>query len=631
MEAIRLECQTCGGSIALSADGKSGRCEFCGNVYHYREPKSPAVVMGLNEANAYRLNNDFDSAIIKYRSVLTQVHDDADVYWGLTLSEYGIEFVRDADGRYVPTCRRTVPESILESESYRRAIGFASPEQAEEFKRTARAIDVLQRRIAKQLEQEEDYDVFLSFKSTDGNDRPTEDRFIARKIYEALEKYGIRTFYSEESLRGRMGDEYEPIIYRALYSSRVFILIATNEAYIQSPWVKNEWARYRDRLAETPGLQAFAVFKGIRPAALPAAFRGQGVDLAKYPAGGYEVEIADNLAVKFGKKEKARGVDVDALKEQLRQELKGAGTGRGAGAQEGQLFQASVALNGGKFDDAAAMYSAILERDGQCAEAYWGKALAAAKCKNDAELAQAELAAYKRALSGEDFRSAVQYARGSTAERIQKAMNALRAACSGNVAAARKDIESRRKKTKDMVENVETLPARIAEKERALQTIPDLPGSYAYRFPRWAKWGVFLLCLMAVGIALAIFMPPALRGEALWGDQLPFIGLWSLAGAGLAGYGGYVALKKITVKSVRRSYDRKYQRAVNSRNAVIQHNTPLLNEIAALKKQYADVMASASGQQKKAQSKEAEIAEWTRYGEYLGQLLDWQDKHLPNT
>lgn len=57
----------------------------------------------------------------------------------------------------------------------------------------------------------------------------------------------------------------------------------------------------------------------------------------------------------------------------MRQELKGAGSDRGAGAQEGQLFQASVALNGGKFDDAAAMYSAILERDGQCAEAYWGK------------------------------------------------------------------------------------------------------------------------------------------------------------------------------------------------------------------------------------------------------------------
>lgn len=102
MEAIRLECQTCGGSIALSADGKSGRCEFCGNVYHYREPKSPAVIMGLNEANAYRLNNDFDSAIIKYRSVLTQVHDDADVYWGLTRRSTGSSSYRMRTGGMCP-------------------------------------------------------------------------------------------------------------------------------------------------------------------------------------------------------------------------------------------------------------------------------------------------------------------------------------------------------------------------------------------------------------------------------------------------------------------------------------------------------------------------------------------------
>lgn len=534
MEAIRLECQTCGGSIALSADGKSGRCEFCGNEYHYREPKSPAVIMGLNEANAYRLNNDFDSAIIKYRSVLTQVHDDADVYWGLTLSEYGIEFVPDADGRYVPTCRRTVPESILESESYRRAIEFASPEQAESFRRTAREIDVLQRRIAKQLEQEEDYDVFLSFKSTDGNDRPTEDRYIARKIYEALEKYGIRTFYSEESLRGRMGDEYEPIIYRALYSSKVFILIATNEAYVQAPWVKNEWSRYRDRLAETPGLQAFAVFRGIRPTALPAAFRGQGVDLSKYPAGGYEVEIADNLAVKFGKKEKARGVDVNALKEQLRQELKGAGSDRGAGAQEGQLFQASVALNGGKFDDAAAMYSAILERDGQCAEAYWGKALAAAKCKNDAELtksANVSADTCKKVLAGENARQAKRYAQGVFANKLKDIFVAMRDTC-------KRQISVKFQENVDRHSEIESLKILTTKTSNQYQNNKDViqnlesrinkTKNYRYQFDMPHK--VKILCWIVTVIAFAALLIWAIPG-AIQREFLRIMALvWGIPG-----------------------------------------------------------------------------------------------------
>lgn len=615
MEAIRLECQTCGGSIALSADGKSGRCEFCGNVYHYREPKSPAVIMGLNEANAYRLNNDFDSAIIKYRSVLTQVHDDADVYWGLTLSEYGIEFVPDADGRYVPTCRRTVPESILESESYRRAIEFASPEQAESFRRTAREIDVLQRRIAKQLEQEEDYDVFLSFKSTDGNDRPTEDRYIARKIYEALEKYGIRTFYSEESLRGRMGDEYEPIIYRALYSSKVFILIATNEAYVQAPWVKNEWSRYRDRLAETPGLQAFAVFRGIRPTALPAAFRGQGVDLSKYPAGGYEVEIADNLAVKFGKKEKARGVDVNALKEQLRQELKGAGSDRGAGAQEGQLFQASVALNGGKFDDAAAMYSAILERDGQCAEAYWGKALAAAKCKNDAELIMADIAVYKRTLSGDDFRFALKYARGETVDRIAGVTQEMLERCEKMGESLRNDGESLTNNTKDLLVKCKQLKVKMSEEKDRKQPMP--PAPVFRKMPFLLRTVLALLSLGIVIAIAAICLIYLIKIDLNQSENTTYFIVSAIIGATFVFIFAYVIIGGIYESR----YINIYKAEKSAYNTTVKYNETIDNVIAALDREYNETQAVIEKNREKLEPYEEVIAEWGRCKEHLGAII----------
>lgn len=615
MEAIRLECQTCGGSIALSADGKSGRCEFCGNVYHYREPKSPAVIMGLNEANAYRRNNDFDSAIIKYRSVLTQVHDDADVYWGLTLSEYGIEFVPDADGRYVPTCRRTVPESILESESYRRAIEFASPEQAESFRRTAREIDVLQRRIAKQLEQEEDYDVFLSFKSTDGNDRPTEDRYIARKIYEALEKYGIRTFYSEESLRGRMGDEYEPIIYRALYSSKVFILIATNEAYVQAPWVKNEWSRYRDRLAETPGLQAFAVFRGIRPTALPAAFRGQGVDLSKYPAGGYEVEIADNLAVKFGKKEKARGVDVNALKEQLRQELKGAGSDRGAGAQEGQLFQASVALNGGKFDDAAAMYSAILERDGQCAEAYWGKALAAAKCKNDAELIMADIAVYKRTLSGDDFRFALKYARGETVDRIAGVTQEMLERCEKMGESLRNDGESLTNNTKDLLVKCKQLKVKMSEEKDRKQPMPTAP--VFRKMPFLLRTVLALLSLGIVIAIAAICLIYLIKIDLNQSENTTYFIVSAIIGATFVFIFAYVIIGGIYESR----YINIYKAEKSAYNTTVKYNETIDNVIAALDREYNETQAVIEKNREKLEPYEEVIAEWGRCKEHLGAII----------
>lgn len=618
MEAVLLKCQTCDGSILMSEDGKHGKCEFCGNEYYFREPKSSAVIMALNEANAYRLRNDFDSAIIKYRSVLTQVSDDADAYWGLALSEYGIEFVEDTDGRFVPTCRRTVQESILDNDAYLKALNFAAPEQARIFRRTAEQIDVLQRRIKKQLEQEEDYDVFLSFKSTDGNGRPTADRYIARKIYEELQKYGIRTFYSEEALRNRVGEDYEPIIYRALYSSKVFILIATKPEYINAAWVKYEWSRYRDRLRETSGLQAFAVFKDLRPSALPTAFRGQGVDLSKYPAGGYEVEIADNLAVKFGKKEKSLGVDVNEIKDQLRREFKNTAPNRGASALDGQLFQSSVALNGGKFDDAAAMYSAVLDREEQCAEAYWGRMLASAGCKNDAALINSGFAVYKRALKGDDFRTALKYARGDEANRIAKVMKEMLGHCEKKGDALRAEIERLKKHIDELSKKSTRLKTEAQEQERKKLPLPPKPD-----FMNGVVRAILaLLCLgVVIGIVALVFYFDRSLWQRLRDNKYFMFIIWGAMAAAAILFG--VIFWLIGVADDRR-WSRKYHVYYDAE----KHNQDIDNAIAELDKQNDEAQAAIKTDREKASFDNTELAEWDKYKEYLGTLIDWQKQNV---
>ena len=46
------------------------------------------------------------------------------------------------------------------------------------------------------METEEDFDVFLCFRSTDDGGRPTKERVVARRIYDALTLRGIKTFMS---------------------------------------------------------------------------------------------------------------------------------------------------------------------------------------------------------------------------------------------------------------------------------------------------------------------------------------------------------------------------------------------------------------------------------------------------
>ena len=316
------QCESCGGELELAPDGLSGKCRYCRSVFYFRAEKSEALTMALNRAGEKRRRCDFDGAMDEYEVILKQTAEDAEAHWGMVLSTYGIEYIEDPrTGIMTPTCRRTVMRSILEDEHYLKAVAYASGEQKPIYEKKAAVIDRLQKKIKRQVEEEEDYDVFLSFKSTDENGFPTKDRSIARNIYDALTARGIRTFYSEVTLADRIGEDYEPIIYKALYSSKCFILVATQEAYVDAVWVKNEWSRFRDRIRDE-GLRgaAFAVFDGISPMALPVFLQKQGIDLAKYPAGGYGEQIADNLARKWGLAPKEESAEARRLRRELEEQ-----------------------------------------------------------------------------------------------------------------------------------------------------------------------------------------------------------------------------------------------------------------------------------------------------------------------
>ena len=365
MKNYVLNCESCGGALEYSPDGLSAVCPYCGNKYNFRGAKSEALTLALNRANAMRAACDFDGAMREYTLITERNPGDAEAWWGLVLSKYGIEYVRDPrSGLRFPTCRRTINKSILSDESYLNAIKYAAPAQAEQYKSRAADIERLQSAIKARLAQEEDYDVFLSFRSADENGAPTKERTVARRIYDELTRRGIKTFYSEESLKGRLGEDYEPIIYKALYSCKFFILIAACAENINTPWVKNEWSRFRDR-AEEEGLYGAccAVFCDISPSDLPPFLRSrQGVNLAKYPAGGYEIELADNIESFLSRSSFRTAVKTGAKAQNI------SGTAL--------LTRAWQDLADEMYESANTKFLQALEADPYCGEAWWGCFLA---------------------------------------------------------------------------------------------------------------------------------------------------------------------------------------------------------------------------------------------------------------
>ncbi len=379
MEAFTLQCERCGAPMRLS-DKLHAKCPYCGNEVIFREPKSDRLTQEINRANRLRSESRFADAIREYRLIAEQNGGDAEVLWGLVLCEYGVEYVKDPrTGKLVPTCHRTVRQSILEDPDYLSALKAASFEQRGKYEALAKEIDRLQREIARRTEAAEDFDVFLSFKSTDDDGNPTQDALIARTIYDELGRRGFKVFFSDVTLSNMLFSDYEPVIFRALYSCKFFILVATKAEYVQAPWVKNEWSRFEERMEEEKlsGV-ACAVFDSRNVTDLPPFLRAQGVDLVRHGAGGYEVLLADAIERKLGRSRKSleeeeNAKKLDRLEENMKR-LRG-NMSAGDGSTVDTLLKRARQLIPEKthesYDKAQEILSRVLETDPENGEAWW--------------------------------------------------------------------------------------------------------------------------------------------------------------------------------------------------------------------------------------------------------------------
>lgn len=383
MQNFALNCQTCGGPLQYSPDGLTAVCPYCGNKYNFAGAKSEALTLALNRAGAMRIACDFDGAIREYKLITDRNPKDSEAWWGLALSKYGIEYVRDwRTGQLMPTCRRTVNQSILSDEYFLNAVKYARPEQAETYRARAAVIDRLQQQIKRRLEDEQPFDVFLSFRSSDENGSPTRERTVARRIYDELTRRGIKTFFSEVTLKSRVGEDFEPIIYKALYSCKFFILIAFSEENINTPWVKNEWSRFRDREEEEHLSGACcAVFTDITANDLPPFLRSrQGIDLRKYPAGGYETELADGIQSRFFSNRRQTASDIP--------NMAGRQSAPTAVSPERLLTRAWQDLNDGIYEGAHTKFLQAVDAAPESGEAWWGCFLAEHNAKTAGLAAQ---------------------------------------------------------------------------------------------------------------------------------------------------------------------------------------------------------------------------------------------------
>lgn len=372
--AVIFKCKMCGADLDVKEGQTVCTCESCETMQTVPSMDNEEKINMFRRANEARFRCDYEAAANLYNGIAAKFPAEAEAYWGLCLCRYGIEYVEDG-GERIPTCHRTSYEKIFDDPDYKKALDNADASARSVYKSEAKEIDRLQSEILKIVENEKPYDIFICYKETADNGGRTEDSVLAQDIYAALTAEGYKVFFSRITLEDKLGTEYEPYIFSALYTSKVMLVVGTKTENINAVWVKNEWSRFLTLMKKDKNKHLYPCYKYISPSELPAEMAMiQGKNIG-------EIGAVQDLVRNIGK--------VIPLKKESVQKVYG--VTESVDSLLERVFEDH--LDSGNWDKAYQTCERILDADPKNAKAFVGKLMA------DLKLAKVE----RLADAGKDF------------------------------------------------------------------------------------------------------------------------------------------------------------------------------------------------------------------------------------
>ena len=269
-------CEICGGELREIEEGHF-QCPYC-RAEFFKETSLPdELVLDLHSAGRARSLQRFEDALSEYDRIIAAYPECFDAYWGATLSDYGIQYEKDYDGRMIPTVHRFSETSVFENSYYVNAVKCCKDtRELERIKSSAEEIERIRTEIKKTVGVQEPYDIFLCYKETSVSNPKdyTPEFYWAVDLYGKLMGLGYRVFFAKQSLPASKGD-YEAHIFPALSSAKLMLILTTDVSHVESVWVKNEWSRFIRFSKEDPnaGKRFKVIMRGFKPEQLPRELR----------------------------------------------------------------------------------------------------------------------------------------------------------------------------------------------------------------------------------------------------------------------------------------------------------------------------------------------------------------------
>ncbi len=361
-----LTCKICGGEARPDAENTCTVCLGCGGEAMFTK----ADVKKLNRITYLRNTLDFAAAERLADEIILENPEDSEAHWNKFLCEYGIQYVLK-NGKRMPVCRKNAAKlpACTESESYKRALYYATEELQTAYSNMGAAISEAVSVSANVFAQDKKYDIFvLTHDGATADDDLDADRLFLR----FTENLGFNVFYAPEALKDMDETDKAANIAYALENSAIMLAGFKNLSDCCDGFFRYAVSTFANQITDQE--------KFIFP-----IFNGEAISFQQLPEPLIWLDAAFDSTESEFMREISETVE-KILKPEEAAVVPDAIVTATAANKENLIKRAYMFLEDGEFETADTYFDKILDIDIEDSRAYIGKLLAKCKLKNEDEI-----------------------------------------------------------------------------------------------------------------------------------------------------------------------------------------------------------------------------------------------------
>lgn len=240
----KIQCQTCGAPMEKIGE-KKYHCDYCGMYYEEREDNEhiDSLLHVLNEAALQKNIGKFEEAIREYETIIEETPECYLAYWGALLADYGVLFSSKGKEKSA-VFYQYKEEPILENHYYRNLMSYCPNEDEKNlYFNKALELENIRIGIVKKIKKDNTDVIISTIEENDSEDTRLEYE-IANQLYEKIKNNNSSVFWSAKNLKETAYQDYEPILFSALYHAKKLIIITKSVEDSNVSYVKDCWKRF---------------------------------------------------------------------------------------------------------------------------------------------------------------------------------------------------------------------------------------------------------------------------------------------------------------------------------------------------------------------------------------------------